>query len=253
MKSITKKISLLLIMSTVLFLSSCLDSGESSYFGTDEYSYITQTNLGKVYARTARGYPITSEKISLLRPGSAVLLTYQIDENTQTVAIEENVNGYKVMLGKEPITLNQEILQSQSAPDVTPVYFESIIAPPTWVTYSSVYFGDRWPFTYQYKAKKGEKVNVKFYQVSKDNHPENFDADILIDVRMEKTGTPETDAHEELKQDIVVANMSSIRSIASDVDSQESKQLSIKFRYYRMDNVGKAHISNSPIIMNIEG
>ena len=46
MKSITKKITLLLALSGVLFLSSCLDSGSPHYIGNDEISY-TYTKITK--------------------------------------------------------------------------------------------------------------------------------------------------------------------------------------------------------------
>lgn len=254
MKSITRKLSLLLLLSATLFMSSCLDSGENSYIGNDEYSFVAQSDLGRVYARTAAGYLITSEKISLLTPGSTVLLTYQIDDATEKIKLDENTSIYKVMLGKEPITIGQEPLQLQSAPEeATPLYFESIIAPPVWITQSSVFFGDRWPFTYQYKAKKGETVRVHFYQVPKEELPENFNADILIDIRMEKTGTPEVDAHEELKNDIVVANMSALRNASSNINGQEAKQLSVKFRFYRIDSIDRLHISQTPVIITVKG
>lgn len=260
MKSITKKISLLLLLSTTLFFSSCLDSGDSSYYGNDEYSYITQSDAGRIYARTASSYLITSAKINTLTPGTIALLTYQVDEESEIIKLDEYTNLYNVRLGKEPIILNQESIQLRSAPEEEdPMFFESIIAPPAWVINSSEYFGDRWPFTLQYKAKKGENVKVSFYRVPEDELPENLNADVLIDIRIKKSGTPDSDANnEQLIQDLVVANMSQLRDISSNIDGQESasgqgtKDLRIKFRFYRADKKGELHISETPVIMAVK-
>lgn len=210
-----------------------------SYIGYDEYSYIIQSDMGRIYARTASGYLVTSERINLLTPGTVALLSFQVDEETEIIKLDDNVNLYKVRLSKEPITLDQETLQLRSAPVVEePVFFESIIAPPTWVTHSSEYFGDRWPFTYQFKAKKGENASVSFYQVPKDKHPENLNADMLIDIRLEIFGTPQENAQEELKNDLIVANMSRILPTpsedddTSDLNNTETEKLNIKYRYF---------------------
>ena len=154
MKTAVKKISLLLIVSVTLLLSSCLDSGPNTYIGYDEYSFITQSETGVVFARTASGNLITSQKISSLQPGTAVLLSYEVSEEDEIIKVDEFTNIYKVNLGKEPIILKQEPLKLSSAPEAEPVYIEDIFEPQTWVTTKSFYFGDRWPFTFQYKVKK---------------------------------------------------------------------------------------------------
>lgn len=260
MKSITKKISLLALLSAVLFLSSCLDSGDNSYFGNDEYSYITQTDMGGVYARTAAGFLITSERINLMTPGSVALLTYQIDDDTEQIKIDDHTILHKVRLAKEPTILNPESLQNRPAPEDSsnPVYFDNILTPPLWVTQSSLYFGDRWPFTVQYKAKKGENMKVSFYRVPDDELPENLNADVLVDIRMIKTGTPESGAQEELKRENIVANMSLIRDMSSNIEvdtgsmqNPGTKDVRIKFRFYRQDIKEELYISHQPIVMTV--
>lgn len=250
MKSITKKIRLFLMLSAVLFLSSCLDSGSETYVGTEEYSYITQYG-NTVFARTAGGHNITSEQMILLDPGSTVLLSYSITEETETIEMGENEIIYKVNLGSEPKKLDQSALQPFAAPVTDTVYFENIINPPTWATNSSAYFGDRWPITYHYKAKKGENIRINFYKVSEEDLPENFNDDVLIDIRIEKYGVPEVGAKSELKTDLIVANMSSLRGTPSDTESQEYKQLKVRFRYFRSDKEGELHISNETITIAV--
>ncbi len=240
MKSITKKITLLLVLSATLFLSSCLDSGSKSYIGNNEYSLITRDGAtGLVYARTAAANYITSPEINLLNPGTVAFLSYQITDETETISIGKNGIVHKVNLGAKPDLLDQkEVIRNTSAPETDTVYFESVIAPPLWITNSSPYFGDRWPFTYQFKAKKGENASVSFYQVPKDKHPENLNADMLIDIRLEIFGTPQENAQEELKNDLIVANMSRILPTpsedddTSDLNNTETEKLNIKYRYF---------------------
>ncbi len=253
MKAITKKISLLIMLSAVLFLSSCLDSGSNSYIGNEEYSFITRDETtGLVYARTPASHFITSPKISLLDPGTVAFLTYQITEETETVSIGENGIVHKVNLGAEPKEIIQKSLQLTTPPDTDTVYFENIIAPPVWVTSSSFYFGDRWPLTYQHKAKKGENVRLSFYKVSDENLPDDLNADVLIDIRIEKLGMPEDGAKEELKNDLIVANMSLLRGMSSSGDSQETKQLIVKFRFFRSDKKNELHIFDQPITITVQ-
>lgn len=252
MKSTVKKISLLLIVSVTLLLSSCLDSGPNSYIGYDEYSYITRSETGIVFARTASGNLITSEKISSLQPGSAVLLSFEVSGDDEVIKIDEVVNIYKVNLGREPIILKQEPLRLSSAPEVEPVYIENIFEPQTWVTMKSLYFGDRWPFTFQYNAKKGEEVKFSFYKVPEDELPTNLNADVLIDIRMVKSGTPEPNANDELKNENIVGNMTLLREISASADSQEVKELTVKFRYYKADKEGELYITTRPIGITVQ-
>ena len=252
MKTAVKKISLLLIVSVTLLLSSCLDSGPNTYIGYDEYSYITRSETGTVFARTASGNLITSQKISSLQPGTAVLLSYEVSEEDEIIKVDEFTNIYKVNLGKEPIILKQEPLKLSSAPEAEPVYIEDIFEPQTWVTTKSFYFGDRWPFTFQYKVKKGEEVKFSFYKVPEDELPANLNADILIDIRMVKSGSPEDGATEELKNENIVANMSLLRDMSVSEDSQEVKELTVKFRYYKADVEDKLYITTRPISITVQ-
>ena len=130
MKAITKKLSLLLMLSAVLFLSSCLESGSNSYIGNEEYSYITSSQTtGTVYARTLAGHLITSPKISQLSPGTAAFLTYQVTEETERVTLEDNLVVYKVNLGAEPKSIDKTVLFQGSAPEMPVVKFESLMEP----------------------------------------------------------------------------------------------------------------------------
>ena len=242
MKSITKKISLLLVLSAVLFLSSCLDSGQQSYIGDKEYSYITRDEAsGTIYARTLAGYFITSAKISLLTPGTTAFLTYQVTEETEKISIGENVSVYKVTNGGEPIEIDQTALQTTSAPEVEkPVFFESLMEP---IFAENEYFGDRWLFPYTFKAKKGENVSVRFYRAEQSPSENSVKNEILIDVRLEKMGNPESGAAEKLEGNYIAANLSMLRTILAG-DAGTDGKVNVKFRYYRADQPGALYTSN---------
>lgn len=247
MKSITKKFTLLLVLSAVLLLSSCLDSGSPHYIGNDEISYITQGEIsGIVYARTLTGFSITSPKIKQLMPGSMARISYQVKtEEDQTVMVDENQFAYVVELASEPDLMDQTTLELSLAPDVPAVKFESLMEP---IFAQNEYFGDRWIFPYTYRIKKGESVNVRFYKAS-DEDAKAANSDVLIDVRLEKMGEAEVGATEKREGDNIVADMSLIRMMMSDKANSEGK-INIKFRYYRLDNEN-IYTSNQAYLMHI--
>lgn len=235
MKAITKKISLLLMLSALLLLSSCLDSGSNSYIGNDEYSYITRSqSTGTVYARTIAGYMITSPKIQQLNPGTAAFLTYQVTEDTPKAIVDDNVTAYKVDLGAEPKTIDKTILFPGNAPEMPIVKFESLMEP---VFARNEYFGDLWLFPYTYSIKKGETVKVQFYKAEKDPSDINNTTDVLIDVRLVITGTPEANASSKIEGKYITVDMSSLRMLMAD-EADAGGNLNIKFRYYRSDYEG---------------
>lgn len=247
MKSITKKINLLLLLSVALFMSSCLDSGPSSYIGNNEYSYIANEG-GVMYARTFYGYLITSPKINTLTPGTTALITYQVTEDSETVTVGEDLTIFKADLGGEPHKLDQTELQPEPTTpyEIETLPFVSFNLPSTYITNRSEYFGYCWPIVYQYKAEKEQRVNIGFYKVDEVNLPENFDADILVDVRIEMFNTP-AEKEAENKEEIIVVDMSSLKGAPTNKEKPEFKDLKVKFRYYLnvKDSEPKLHTSES--------
>lgn len=232
MKSIKQKFSLLLLVSTVIFLSSCLDSGSQSIIRNQEPSYITSGMMGTTYAKTPGIYNITSPEIQTLTPGTIALLSYQITEESEEVTVEDGVIASKIQLSREPETLDQTNLLLSEVPEVeSPDKFESLRDP---LYFANEYWGDRWIFSYTYKAKKGENFSAKFYLASEED-AEAADCDVLIDVRLEKSGTPESGAAEKIEGQNLVVDMSYIRASMSNKVNANNK-LYIKFRYHRADN-----------------
>lgn len=233
MKSITKKLSLLFALSAVLFLTSCLDSGDNHYIGDNEYSYIVlDETSGTVYARTLGGYFITSEKINSLSPGTTAFITYQITDETETITLDNKLTVYKATLGAEPTLIDQSRILMGEAPEDATMKFESLLEP----IYSQYeYFGDRWLFPYTYKAKKGETIKVSFYKSDVTDTEATSNDDIIIDVRLTKTGTPEAGAETKLMGNYVAANFSDLRSILTHDESIGEGKVNLKFRFYRND------------------
>ena len=247
MKTMTKKLSLLFVLSATLLLSSCLGTGEQSHIGSGEYSYIElDQTTNTIYARTDYGYFITSPKIQQLSPGTTAFLSYQVTEQTETTSIGDNIVVYKVTLGAEPVQIDQSILQSATAPNVPPVKFESLTEPYFRI---NQYFGDRWLFQYEYKAKKGENVRVNFYKATEEEAKEN-NTDVLIDIRLEKFGTPDEGSAEKLERNFVSADMSLIRSTMAD-KADYNGNVNIKLRYYRSNN-DVIYISNRVYTISID-
>ena len=74
---------------------------------------------------------------------------------------------------------------------------------------------------------------------------------------MIKTGTAESGATDELKNDLIVANMSALREASPDIENSgsettETKDLAVKFRYHRADLPDELHISQTPVILTVK-
>ena len=86
--------------------------------------------------------------------------------------------------------------------------------------------------------KKGETSKVSFYL-----EPDEFDSssdEVIIDVRVTKGGVAEEGAAEKLTGDIVIANMSELRTMFA---GSEAEELKIKFRFYRSTNKDELYTS----------
>lgn len=246
MKSITKKISLLLVFSAILFLSSCLESSGDSYTGDREYSYITRDLVsGKIIAKTSqRGYWITSESIQSLEPETAAFISFQINDDTETIMTGENRDMpiYKATIGGKPIVIDQNELRLMEAPDnVEGDNFVYLSQPLYSITR---YFGDLWLFTYDVTLKEGETAEVNFYLETKDVTPLSLSDEVIIDVRVTKKGGEATEgAKEEIVRNSIVADMSSIRGMFSGSDHKQAK---LQLRYYRVNNKNEVELYTSP-------
>ena len=243
MKSITKKLSLLIILSSVLFLSSCLSSGSNSYIGNGKLALIVQGS-NNVYARTEDKLYIISPEIKQLTPGSIVRLSFQVDfDEGKLVAVDAKNSAYEVELAGQPEELKQTELQNSEAPDEPIVKFEFLSSPKY---AQDDFFGDRWIFIYENAQE--ESVNVNFYKASEED-AKAMNTDVLIDVRLEVVGTAEKAVSEKKKDKYIVVNLSDLRTDFADKADIDGN-IKIKFRNYRIGNEN-AEVSNYPLLMYI--
>ena len=210
-----------------------INSGQGSWFGNEEYSYISRDETtSTVYARTISGYFITSEKIKSYPEGTVAFISYKIDfdDEAQRTMIGEsqNIIVYHVTLAGEPVKVDQTTIKFMDAPEAPIVHFENIMNP---TFASNNFFGDRWLFPFQVKLKKGETVKANFYKAT--NESETSSDEIIVDIRLTKFGQAEEGATEKIEGDYAVVNFSDLRQM---FDGSDKEILKIKFRFYRAAN-----------------
>ncbi|HZJ80195.1 MAG TPA: hypothetical protein VFC69_06435 [Dysgonamonadaceae bacterium] len=242
MKSITKKISLLLILSATLFLSSCLDSGNQSIIRNDEPSYITRGSTGTLYARTQIGLLITFPEIETLTPENIAILSYQITGESER-KIVDIIDGNEIVadvaeLSKKPVPIFKTTLDLSPNPDITSHKLVRLFDP---LYAQNEFFGDLWVFSYNIKITKGETANVRFFKASEED-ADKENTDVLIDIVVEKTGTPTEGAAEKIEGEDIAVDMSQLRLMMADKADKEGN-IKIKFRYSRSDK-------DKPVIMS---
>ncbi|MDD4379350.1 MAG: hypothetical protein PHN83_05340 [Dysgonamonadaceae bacterium] len=222
-----KKIVLICSILTMGFmLSSCLDSGDSSYTGVMEFSYVTMDNSGLIYARSEGGM-ITSPQIKLLDPGKCYLLSYTWSSENGTTSSVDDFLISNVVLTAEPVQVPSTMLILQDAPkDDIGTPFTSFSRP---YFHPGIYFGDFWAFSYQWKKKEGETASVEFYKSTEDTgNPD----EVMIDVRLNKTGTP-TGTTEKTESGRIAVNMNPLRLLLGSSSGTQTKNIYLRFRYYR--------------------
>lgn len=222
---------ILLICSIVFMgfmLNSCLDSEDQNITGSKQFSYITSDNLGNVYARSTSGYvalPITFKEINMLEQGRCYLLSYTWISEYGMTQLSDGFQVYNVVLTAEPEPVPSAMLHLSDAPQGSGVPFYRFSAP----FYSSdEYFGDFWLFSYQWKKKKGEEANVEFY---KSSETMDTSGEILIDVRLNKIGTP-TETTETITDELIAVNLHPLRNLLQTPGGTKPKEVPIRFRYY---------------------
>ncbi len=220
-----KKSVLIFSMVTMGFLlSSCLESGDRSYTGVMQFSYVTMDNSGLIYARNEGGF-ITSSDIKMLYPGSCYFLSYTWNSENGMTQSADGFNIFNVVLTAEPEPVPSTTLVMSDAPAEAGTPFYQFSDP----YYSSdEYFGDFWAFSYRWKKKKGEEARVDFYKSSETTETPG---EILIDVRLSKIGTP-NETTETTETGVIAVNMKPLRNLLQTSGGTEAKNVPIRFRYY---------------------
>ena len=171
-----KKIVLICSILTMGFmLSSCLDSGDSSFSGVMEYSYVTMDEGSNIiYANTARGLAITSDEIKMLTPNRYYFISYTWESEYGSIGVIRNA------LVSDVVPVPYVMLGFQEAPSDTIIPLTKF-EPFVYDSESYNYKYDLWVFSYQWEREKDEVAMVEFYtshEISGDND------EIIIDVRL---------------------------------------------------------------------
>ncbi len=212
-----KKIVLICSILTMGFmLSSCLDSGDSSYTGIMEFSYVTMDEGSNIiYANTARGLAITSDEIEMLTPNRYYFISFTWESDYGSIGVIRNA------VVSDVVPVPYVMLGFQEIPSDTIIPL-TVFEPFVYDSESYNHKYDPWVFSYQWKREKDEVAMVEFYtspEISEDND------EIIIDVRLKV---------------VKDANKTETRTVSLDVkdlrnmlkSSLGTGKKKVRFRYY---------------------
>lgn len=221
--------NLILFLAVLLIsLSSCMKEQDSEFTVYTDFSYITKDANGLLIARTfnqgSYGF-ITSPEIKKMNPGEFKFLTYRWATAMGSVTSSDGISIYNVQVSPDILGIDSTSLKHATVPTPeVPNHF--MMLPVAFDPFT--FFDDNWLIQYNYK--KGEDASLDFYM----NEPtENNPDEYIIDVVMTKNGTA---SGNQVIEDYIVVDLSDIRNRYSATGSSY-KNLSIKFRYYRENEI----------------
>ncbi len=213
----------------MISMNSCLDSGEQTYTGNSEFAYVTRDNNGLIYARTGSFNMITSPDLQSLIPENCYFISYSWSSSNGYTPSSDNFNLMNVSILGDPseTQIPSTSLIMGEAPEelTTPV---TIYFPPAF--HSSNFFGDFWAFSYRWKKKEGESATLKFYKADSSGNESGGSDEVLIDIRLVKTGTGT--GTEKTQDDVIAVNLSQLRYSLGPLTGTTTKNVPIRFRYY---------------------
>lgn len=229
-----KKISLFFSVIGVTFLmTSCLGEGSNSY--TDStFVYLAADDTGTPYGKTFSRYYsparlITNPTMMTMDPGTFKVMSYGWEEANGVTSLlvdgkteqADNVRLLEVVDIARTVLNMTELPEQPEQEDPAPsAGFDEIVAPL--YAHHSNFMNDHWVIEYACTAKKGQKASVTFHKKKEKNEK----GEIVIDVRLTLTGTPEGDSDVKYVN-AVALNMSPLRAASSGED-----KLEIRFKYY---------------------
>ena len=215
-------------LSVILFFTSCLKAGDSSFSGQEEFFYITrQDGLQMAYNGN---FAMTSAEI---KAKDEINRWYRITWtwSTPNGMAAENANVHNAVTSHvEAVPLG--VFLQQEAPEDTGVpvpNFRTIVLPVLPLPIVAGTFGDFLIIEYVWNKKEGEKGLLKLYN----NATEVDDSrnTVTLDLRLEKSGTSTETTGKDVKEEAAV-KMSLLRSLV-DFNGQEFKDIQLKFNYYK--------------------
>ena len=223
----------LIIIASGLLMSSCLGETSRSYAQPLDYVFITYEG-GITYGRTLTNRLITSNEIDTMMPGSFQSMNYSFEEENGVTPIYIGGQIYNV-----------DNVDIKGTPDLIYKYGFSTMAYDLktsdkflgvipYAIDNPIYFDDHWIIECAYSIKKGEKLErISFYINDESQTSLN---EVLIDVMLEITGTPETNATPTSEVTVAALDMERIRNQFGGTSLSEEKKLRIKFNYNKVEN-----------------
>lgn len=228
-----KKVILLLsIIGAALFMTSCLGE-ESNNFTDHGFVYVDMDARGTPYGKSVNPEYyntrfITTSKMMGMTDGTIKYMMFNWDEEYGYTPVvldgQTTIDAYNVQLLSDPVDVATTYLNISELGEIEdPLGFDEIRVP----IYSddAKFMGDYWIIQYAYTAKKGQKPDVKFYKREEPNEK----GEIVIDINLTLTGTPETQTTQ-MFGDAVAVNMSQLRHLDG---GTSNKELKIIFKYYK--------------------
>ncbi len=211
-------------LSVILFFTSCLKAGDSSFSGQEEFFYITrQDGLQMAYNGN---FAMTSAEI---KAKSEINRWYRITWtwSTPNGMAAENANVHNAVTSQvEAVPLGAPLQTGGEVPDpVVPVsYFGAITYFPI-----AGLFGDYLIVQYGWKKKEGEVVDPQLYLVSPKEGETN--SGLTFEFRLRKRGTAASTTEKEVKEEAAI-KLSSVREAISFQD-EKYKDVQVKINYHK--------------------
>lgn len=220
---------LLLFFTTItlgLSLSSCLDGG-SQNFTEPSFVYIDQYQMANYGKALGRGLIYSENPVfQMLDSKNFCYFTYSWQEENGFTPIGEN-SAYNVSIAGDIMKIEKSNLiqasPSEDAPTDRFVRIDGVVYDPEGVAYD-----DNWLMQYSYSGTEDEKPSVQFYL--RNNNIEES-GEIIIDMRLTKTGTPKEGSTARELVNYTSVDMSFLRGMYL---GETGKEIKIKFNFYKV-------------------
>lgn len=223
----------LIIIASGLVMSSCLGDTSRSYAQKLDYVYITYEG-GITYGRTLTNRLITSNEIEMMMPGTFQSMNYSFEEENGVTSI--SIGGQIFQVDNVDINGTPDPIDKygfSSMPYDIETSAKFIVIMPYAID-NPIYFDDHWIIECVYSIKKGEKLERISFYINEES--ESSLNEVKIDVMLEISGTPETNATPTTQASVVALDMARIRSQFGGTSLTEEKALKIKFNYNKVEN-----------------
>ena len=226
----------LIIIASGLLMSSCLGDTSRSYTQPLDYVYITNDG-GLTYGRTLSNRLITSNEFLMMMPGTFQSMSYSYEEVNGVTPLQIGGQTFQldnIDLNGTPVEIHKYGFSSMPYDLKTSDKFLGVIPLLNYAIDNPIYFDDHWIIECAYSIKKGEKLErISFYINDESQTSLN---EVLIDVMLEITGTPETNATPTSEVTVAALDMERIRNQFGGTSLSEEKKLRIKFNYNKVEN-----------------